>query len=594
MGLLCVQEDPTDRPTMSTIVLMLNSYSVTLPAPQQPAFFFASRRETSMATEEFDFDQSKSKSIPWSVDDASITQFGELKYSSSYSDPYIRPTLFRQMQASKRGDAKTLTRPTVSLYWGDVTTSVCQDSVRFATRDVTQRCPGLKHPGLVCGMHKRVLTKTGLTSQWDVDERSCKGGYKFSQCVCKQERKLLHPFKQYTVLCSATKGFIELSVLVTGKLVWILCCKERILKMGNICTSERQDRIGELPDDILLHILSFLSIGEVFRTSALSTRWKHLCTLKYAWITTSQLQPWISAAIRCNLQELEHSLGYVPLPDNAFTLKSLIVMEVKDYFIFSDDSDSFTQQTAQNALKLMSGLYNVKSLTLSGDIFKHLFFEENLQDGLPMFHRLTHLKVIPSNLGYTDYLVWKDILQKSPNIVPSRMTGLSHGYLSASTVKLLVALKLKIIPPLLQVILIVLQFLFGTVDPKGDPFKFLIGIAKMGNICKIKRKDRISELPDHILLHILSFLPIRGVLRTSALSTRWKHLRTLITDIDYDDSTYGLKVHLDTNFYIARERSLIFHAHLIKSWISAATKCNLQELELSLDGVLLLDNTFLA
>ncbi|GMI93340.1 cysteine-rich RLK (RECEPTOR-like protein kinase) 25 [Hibiscus trionum] len=30
LGLLCVQEDPADRPTMATIVLMLSSYSVTL------------------------------------------------------------------------------------------------------------------------------------------------------------------------------------------------------------------------------------------------------------------------------------------------------------------------------------------------------------------------------------------------------------------------------------------------------------------------------------------------------------------------------------------------------------------------------------
>ncbi|XP_022720840.1 cysteine-rich receptor-like protein kinase 10 [Durio zibethinus] len=39
IGLLCVQEDPVDRPTMTTIVLMLNSYSVTLSLPNQPAFF---------------------------------------------------------------------------------------------------------------------------------------------------------------------------------------------------------------------------------------------------------------------------------------------------------------------------------------------------------------------------------------------------------------------------------------------------------------------------------------------------------------------------------------------------------------------------
>ncbi|KAM1154582.1 hypothetical protein FF1_036898 [Malus domestica] len=39
IGLLCVQENIADRPTMNAIVLMLNSYSVTLPIPSQPAFF---------------------------------------------------------------------------------------------------------------------------------------------------------------------------------------------------------------------------------------------------------------------------------------------------------------------------------------------------------------------------------------------------------------------------------------------------------------------------------------------------------------------------------------------------------------------------
>ncbi|XP_077243459.1 cysteine-rich receptor-like protein kinase 25 [Tasmannia lanceolata] len=38
MGLLCVQEDATERPTMSSVVLMLNSNSITLPNPLTPAF----------------------------------------------------------------------------------------------------------------------------------------------------------------------------------------------------------------------------------------------------------------------------------------------------------------------------------------------------------------------------------------------------------------------------------------------------------------------------------------------------------------------------------------------------------------------------
>ncbi|XP_061978505.1 cysteine-rich receptor-like protein kinase 10 isoform X2 [Populus nigra] len=76
IGLLCVQEDPAIRPAMATIVLTLNSYSVTLPSPQEPAFFFHSTitDELNSSSKEFLFEHSKSKSVAYSVDEASITE----------------------------------------------------------------------------------------------------------------------------------------------------------------------------------------------------------------------------------------------------------------------------------------------------------------------------------------------------------------------------------------------------------------------------------------------------------------------------------------------------------------------------------------
>ncbi|RRT53918.1 hypothetical protein B296_00040278 [Ensete ventricosum] len=38
IGLLCVQENPVDRPKISTVTVMLNTDSVSLPAPSRPAF----------------------------------------------------------------------------------------------------------------------------------------------------------------------------------------------------------------------------------------------------------------------------------------------------------------------------------------------------------------------------------------------------------------------------------------------------------------------------------------------------------------------------------------------------------------------------
>lgn len=39
-GLLCAQEQATDRPTTSDVVSMLTNESLALPIPQKPAFFF--------------------------------------------------------------------------------------------------------------------------------------------------------------------------------------------------------------------------------------------------------------------------------------------------------------------------------------------------------------------------------------------------------------------------------------------------------------------------------------------------------------------------------------------------------------------------
>ncbi|XP_050288765.1 cysteine-rich receptor-like protein kinase 10 isoform X2 [Quercus robur] len=89
IGLLCVQENPADRPSMATIILMLNSDSVTLPSPQKPPFFLHSRTEqnmptiamdsdksssTNMPTVEVNSDKSSSTSVQWSVNEASITE----------------------------------------------------------------------------------------------------------------------------------------------------------------------------------------------------------------------------------------------------------------------------------------------------------------------------------------------------------------------------------------------------------------------------------------------------------------------------------------------------------------------------------------
>ncbi|KAG7983850.1 hypothetical protein I3843_04G127100 [Carya illinoinensis] len=50
IGLLCVQENVADRPTMASVVVMLNSYSTTLPVPSQPAFFMHTNMKSEISS----------------------------------------------------------------------------------------------------------------------------------------------------------------------------------------------------------------------------------------------------------------------------------------------------------------------------------------------------------------------------------------------------------------------------------------------------------------------------------------------------------------------------------------------------------------
>lgn len=80
IGLLCVQQNVAVRPTMASVVHMLNSDSATLALPSQPACFmpddtaldmFSIQEHTSKGSE---VDQSKNKSSDLSKIDVPITE----------------------------------------------------------------------------------------------------------------------------------------------------------------------------------------------------------------------------------------------------------------------------------------------------------------------------------------------------------------------------------------------------------------------------------------------------------------------------------------------------------------------------------------
>nr|GMD91807.1 cysteine-rich receptor-like protein kinase 25 [Ipomoea batatas] len=71
VGLLCVQEEVEDRPTMANVMLMLNSHSSSWRSPNPPAYFNGGSQMILAAQEG---DLSTSKSLPLSVNEVSISE----------------------------------------------------------------------------------------------------------------------------------------------------------------------------------------------------------------------------------------------------------------------------------------------------------------------------------------------------------------------------------------------------------------------------------------------------------------------------------------------------------------------------------------
>ncbi|KAK4267935.1 hypothetical protein QN277_024653 [Acacia crassicarpa] len=80
IGLLCVEENVADRPTMAQLVLMLNSYSYCLPSPSKPPHFKNTNGSSEIQMREYSSEATTrssewaSNSIQESVNEASITE----------------------------------------------------------------------------------------------------------------------------------------------------------------------------------------------------------------------------------------------------------------------------------------------------------------------------------------------------------------------------------------------------------------------------------------------------------------------------------------------------------------------------------------
>ncbi|MBA0573890.1 hypothetical protein Golob_001138 [Gossypium lobatum] len=114
-----------------------------------------------------------------------------------------------------------------------------------------------------------------------------------------------------------------------------------------------------------------------------------------------------------------------------------------------------------------------------------------------------------------------------------------------------------------------------------------------------KDLDRLSGLPDKVLLQIISLLPLKEIVRTSILAIRWKDLFSLVSDISIDDNNVIRKslgngyMNIVERFLFSRKRDVgidkfrlkcgkIVDPFRINGWIQYALGYHVKELDLTI------------
>ncbi|XP_065631077.1 F-box/LRR-repeat protein 25-like [Quercus suber] len=93
--------------------------------------------------------------------------------------------------------------------------------------------------------------------------------------------------------------------------------------------------------------------------------------------------------------------------------------------------------------------------------------------------------------------------------------------------------------------------------------------------------DKISELPESLLHHILSFLPIKQVVQSSTVSKRWNYVWSTIPVLEFDKSFFESKLWCqDTKKTCEIQRKRVELYHFVEQNLLSRFKSDVEELNL--------------
>ena len=95
-----------------------------------------------------------------------------------------------------------------------------------------------------------------------------------------------------------------------------------------------------------------------------------------------------------------------------------------------------------------------------------------------------------------------------------------------------------------------------------------VSLANRKTWCHIifSRRDRLSELPDILLGHVLSFLPTKEAGRAAELSRRWRHVFRNVHTVSFAERQGARAKDWTTFYYDADEKKSCSHVLLDDGW----------------------------
>ncbi|OMP09404.1 hypothetical protein COLO4_05517 [Corchorus olitorius] len=365
------------------------------------------------------------------------------------------------------------------------------------------------------------------------------------------------------------------------------------LTSNKLCRShgygDLKDMIGELPDDVLVLVVSCLPLKDAARSSVLSRRWRHLWHLSTGSLyfdspeVIRQLSRLDSITL-CLDKERDRYVEWVNQVVKSH--QSLTIDEFKVRFQLNQDHGHQIDKWIEFAFRK-----RVKKLELNFETFEH--YEGMVQRGIkfPKFPKMSCLRHLTFDIGYGNNLLGlTSLIEASPSLekfvlrLPEPYEGeetremqivkefpnhklkevyvvnfheaTGHTelliYLLKSAVKLE---KITFDPHYFLPHLIPWESLenerarrsrmsahrFKTSwNPHTRPGLDFIQMEQLtsNKLCCCRHGyDMISELPDDVLVLVLSCLPLKEAARTSVVSRRWRHLWHFSTGSFYLDQT---------------------------------------------------------